>query len=832
MPDYKDINTVPNITAIDNSDQIFMSDGKVAIRKIDFAVLSKAIIEQYNGTTLAGSAKTLKAAFNALNDELQNKGFIERRLLTSSDDMDTLLLSGIYRVTRGTSNWMPSHWPISTSGGTILVFRWSAYGANSTLGTLQFVLTEASIWIRWGGATGITWADWIEYKDYHTILKPISKEFDSSEQQNVNDYVIKDTELYKCIVDSAADEDWNAGKFRKTSVANELTQLAAASSVANHNVDLGYYQFPITWDYARTSEGNIIIESNTTVTRRILSDYLSTENIDALKVINPFFNIGLAFYDANKQWISNGSVSLSQVNPIVGEKIVFLPRKPGYIRICMVFLPDQDPNAFDMAEVTKNHLMGIKFLMTSHCDADTNTLRTRIPFGIGNFLDNSNETYDYGQYRMRSSFIKTKDYSSIYVNNDSSYSYTITVRYMNSSLDVVSSITYVDQLKIPIEHTHPYFCLQVYNTANPNSTPLSPEHAITHIELANDLGDAGSTSIVALNDEKTMEVKLQQISTTYSASTTLKTQPLTLLHFSDLHANTTALTRIIEFANRYDSYINDIIHTGDTLNSSATNFAMGNVTGGEKILNVLGNHDTWDSSVTPDTAASWRALSEADSYTRFINPYKADWETNGTLSIPSNKCYYYKDYTNAKVRLIVLDCMHENSAQLTWLNNTLTSAKSANMHVLIANHVKMGKSEDIIYLNSGFDNPVFPRSSTPSYNFPNYAGADYANAVKTFAQGGGIVVGWLCGHMHCDTLGTWNGILNIGITTAGDVNYSRTYDSRVIGTKSYDAFNVVGVDTDKKYLYLVRVGLDYNSIMRKTDTLCWDYNNHVLVHTS
>jgi len=47
-----------------------MSDGKVAIRKIDFAVLSKAIIEQYNGTTLAGSAKTLKAAFNALNDEL------------------------------------------------------------------------------------------------------------------------------------------------------------------------------------------------------------------------------------------------------------------------------------------------------------------------------------------------------------------------------------------------------------------------------------------------------------------------------------------------------------------------------------------------------------------------------------------------------------------------------------------------------------------------------------------------------------------------------------------------------------------------------------------
>ena len=83
-----------------------------------------------------------------------------------------------------------------------------------------------------------------------------------------------------------------------------------------------------------------------------------------------------------------------------------------------------------------------------------------------------------------------------------------------------------------------------------------------------------------------------------------------------------------------------------------------------------------------------------------INPYKANWGANGTLSITSNKCYYYKDYTNAKVRLIVLDCMHENSAQLTWLNNTLASAKSANMHVLIANHVKIGKSEDIVYLNT------------------------------------------------------------------------------------------------------------------------------------
>ena len=798
-------------------------------KKISYSNLANAVLDMLTSKkySIADTNQTILAFLDTVNQ----KGFLERKVLNASDDMDNVVLGGIYRVTRGTPNWMPAHWPIPTSGGTILVFRWSGYGESSRLGTLQFVLTQSSTWIRWGGSVGISWDEWIEYKDYHTTIKPISTEFETEGVQDVHDYVIKDDELYNCIVKSNENEEWSEGKFRRTSIAEELKQLKSTIGIARHNLESGYYQFPLTWDKARTSNGDVVVESWSIINRRILSDYLPTESVDALKILDPFFDIGLALYGSDKQWISNMSIDLNQVRSVNGEKIIFLPRKPAYIRVCLVYKPDEEPNKFDISSIIKNNVFGIKYMLTNHCDPDTGTIRTRIPFGIGNFISNGDETFDYGQYRLRSGFLRSKDYSSIIVNNDSDYSYTINVRYLNDSLTVVKSDSYVDASKIMLEHSFPYFCLSVYNTANPNSTPLSPSHAISHIELSNDIGSSvASSNIISLNNEPDMTVKLQQISSNYSASSSDTVQPLTMLHFSDLHANTLALNRIIQFADYYDDYITDIIHTGDTLNSTATNFSFGNVDGGEKILNIIGNHDTWDSSITPETSESWRALNEADSYARFISPFVSNWGTG--ISVQKNKCYYYKDYPDNKVRLIVLDCMHENSAQLTWFTNALSSALSANLHVLIAAHVKMGKSEDMTYLESGFDNPVFPRSSTPAYNFPNYVGSDYVTAVDTFVQNGGIVVAWICGHMHCDTLATYHNVLNIAVTTAGDVSNSRTYDNRVQGTKSYDAFNVIGIDTNRNHLYLVRVGLDYNSIMRKIDTMCWNYKTHTLIHTS
>lgn len=63
----KDINSATKVTAIDASDQLFVSDGGTALAKIDYNVLAKAIIEQYTGSSVAGKAQSLKAALDTLN---------------------------------------------------------------------------------------------------------------------------------------------------------------------------------------------------------------------------------------------------------------------------------------------------------------------------------------------------------------------------------------------------------------------------------------------------------------------------------------------------------------------------------------------------------------------------------------------------------------------------------------------------------------------------------------------------------------------------------------------------------------------------------------------
>jgi hypothetical protein len=336
------------------------------------------------------------------------------------------------------------------------------------------------------------------------------------------------------------------------------------------------------------------------------------------------------------------------------------------------------------------------------------------------------------------------------------------------------------------------------------------------------------SDIVALNNEEETTLKLRQLSTSRDLSTTLTVQPVTILHFSDLHQNATALSRIVDFKTHYSSFINDVIHTGDTINTTEGTNTFANVSGAGSILNVIGNHDTWDGG------NNWEALTEAETNDRFISPFSSNW---GNVSIPSGKCYYSKDYYDStdqkNVVLIVLDVMHINQGQLTWFINTLNQAKSNGRHVIIANHTIMGKLEDMTYLDSGFDNPMYPRSNTPDYPFPMYIPSAYVDAVDAFVSGGGVVVAWIAGHMHNDTLATYHNILNIAVTTAGDYSgVGRTTDMRVVGTKSQDAFNIYGINTLYGHLYGMRVGLDYNAVMKKIDTFCWDYINHRMIYTS
>ena len=96
-------------------------------------------------------------------------------------------------------------------------------------------------------------------------------------------------------------------------------------------------------------------------------------------------------------------------------------------------------------------------------------------------------------------------------------------------------------------------------------------------------------------DENVLE-RLQQLNRPYRIPTVgLQTDPLVLLHFSDIHGDSVRLSRIINFKNLYSTYIDDVLHTGDSV---ARDYNSGfsfwdDTTGAETILNCIGNHDTW-----------------------------------------------------------------------------------------------------------------------------------------------------------------------------------------------------------------------------------------------
>ena len=310
-------------------------------------------------------------------------------------------------------------------------------------------------------------------------------------------------------------------------------------------------------------------------------------------------------------------------------------------------------------------------------------------------------------------------------------------------------------------------------------------------------------------------------------------QQLTLLHFSDMHissdANTKAnLARVMEFYNNYSTYIDDILHTGDTV---ADKFAdsldeWDAIDGTENILNVVGNHDANTHLQDKPTLVQI--------YNKIIAPYVSNWGVTQPSNAASNgRCYWYKDYTDAHVRLIGLDIVLESgqyssaeqAAQRTWLTNVLSDARTNDYAVVIAEHY-----------------PTFiePLDNCPFFTPPMFSiGNNLANLapiVQNYIDNGGEFVCWLAGHTHRDIVGTVYSVVNdtrveysqliFCVDTEKLSSAAGWSDSlREFGKKSQDCFNLVSIDRYSKTVTFYRIGCDTNRLGMKKQTLCWDYEN-------
>lgn len=307
---------------------------------------------------------------------------------------------------------------------------------------------------------------------------------------------------------------------------------------------------------------------------------------------------------------------------------------------------------------------------------------------------------------------------------------------------------------------------------------------------------------------------------------------LKLLHFSDLHYHPANMQRIMDWYNIHDDIIDDVINTGDTVNYRyGTAIGYGTVDGVEKILNVIGNHDIFNGSSYPHSGL--------DGYNAYIKPYittEVEGETVDNWGViqpegaaENGYCYYYKDYLEQGVRLVVLDTIVDYTSgghQQTWFQGILADANEKGLAIVVACHwLALGKPAIRTHFARWTDGPSTGSASS----------REVAADVQTFIDAGGEFCCYLIGHSHQDFIGTLKNYpsqlcLLVGAANGLDTKVTSNSNAvshfgevRVIGTRSQDSFNIVGINKAQKTISVVKIGIDCNIYGQKTDYVVVDY---------
>lgn len=301
------------------------------------------------------------------------------------------------------------------------------------------------------------------------------------------------------------------------------------------------------------------------------------------------------------------------------------------------------------------------------------------------------------------------------------------------------------------------------------------------------------------------------------------TKPLCLAHISDLHLDKIRLQRFTNFINNIKN-IDDAICTGDMTNNYSDGMTYwDSVSGTERILTCIGNHDGL-ANHNVDWYSGQCTMLEA--YNKFINPYISNWNVTHDVG----KTYYYKDYNSEKIRLIVLDSMRSGTDatnQNTWLESVLSSAKSKGYSVVCATHC-VPQTSKVNYIDCSFNSINLKYEDEYDTCVTNTI---YQQTVQNFIDDDGKFITWICGHTHVDFVYTTSEFPNqLWIVVACGL-LSNNFDiDRTDGTKNQDAFNILTFDTNTELVKVIRVGADRDISMRHLGTMSIDYNTHSVIY--
>lgn len=301
------------------------------------------------------------------------------------------------------------------------------------------------------------------------------------------------------------------------------------------------------------------------------------------------------------------------------------------------------------------------------------------------------------------------------------------------------------------------------------------------------------------------------------------TKPLCLAHISDLHLDKIRLQRFTNFINNIKN-IDDAICTGDMTNNYSDGMTYwDSVSGTERILTCIGNHDGL-ANHNVDWYSGQCTMLEA--YNKFINPYISNWNVTHDVG----KTYYYKDYNSEKIRLIVLDSMRSGTDatnQNTWLESVLSSAKSKGYSVVCATHC-VPQTSKVNYIDCSFNSINLKYEDEYDTCVTNTI---YQQTVQNFIDDDGKFITWICGHTHVNFVYTTSEFPNqLWIVVACGLLSNNLDIDRTDGTKNQDAFNILTFDTNTELVKVIRVGADRDRSMRHLGTMSIDYNTHSVIY--
>lgn len=306
---------------------------------------------------------------------------------------------------------------------------------------------------------------------------------------------------------------------------------------------------------------------------------------------------------------------------------------------------------------------------------------------------------------------------------------------------------------------------------------------------------------------------------------------LSLFVFADIHGDKKALGRITEFLEKENQYIDDSICLGDMVRGSTkSDFSFWSKTkGAEKILLTLGNHDTLKTEGLEEYKKELRekgtytsyliydyAIDSKDAYDRYYAPFIDNWN----ISSEKGKTYYYKDYRNSGIRLVVLRSTvrgKELEEQKEWYKKTLESAREKNMAVMVASHFTVCRNTENVPCDFSKPNAVFKAPE----KF-----ADFEKITQDFIDKGGEFICYLSGHHHTDAV-LKNKLYpqyEFAVGTAS-VKKDKSDNIRSTKDKSIDLADIFVADRDAKKLYIIRVGADKTKNNTERKTLVFDYKN-------